>query len=120
MSKVNNKKMSHTKGEWKVGNKSTTPPIIITVVTEITGEGGEKFKLDICDVMPKVDKSREANAKLIAQAPSMLKELKEFRDLFTINLGDEKLNKLRDSILHEMPELKLIIDRTKAAIKATE
>lgn len=67
--------MSHTKVEWKVGNKSTTPPIIITVVTEITGEGGEKFKLDICDVMPKVDKSREANAKLIAAAPDMLKAL---------------------------------------------
>ena len=69
--------MKHTKGKWIVGNITTDYPRSRLVLTEIKDGSNPDFTLEICKVLPKVDGSRGANAKLIAAAPELLKCLME-------------------------------------------
>ena len=121
--------MKHTKGNWNL--KITDGLIKVRTKTRAicgTFKLREKAVTDaFLGELPPHDEAKAyndeslANAKLIAAAPDLLKSAMELEALLTINLGNDKLNKLRDTMITQMPELKSVLLKTQTAIKkATE
>jgi hypothetical protein len=110
----------HTKGEWKRGTRTNTKEWMqIFCDGKLIAEAKPLNKIGHREAGD--FKSEEANAKIIAAAPELLKVCTDLMSAFILKENDKKGNQTRTNIFKYCPEFREIAVATRSAIrKATE